>query len=595
MNFSAILIPVAIVLGALVAIGIILSRLYRRAEKDRAYVRTGLGGQKVVLDGGSLILPVFHNLAYVNLQTLRLDVSRKDQDALITKDRMRVDIAVEFYVRVKPDGNSIALAAQTLGNRTNNAEELRELVEAKFVDALRGVAATMDLAELQENRQQFVQTVQTSVARDLEQNGLELESASLTRLDQTNFEFFNPNNAFDAEGLTALTKITELKKQERNQTVRTAEVNVAQQDLEARQRTLEIERQKQEAALNQERDIANKTAATRAEKANKEADARQSEEMARIQAEQAIQLRQAAAKQAQDTAKIEADLAVQQRRIQAEQAAAIANQERQIAVAKKSEEESRAKASAEDARAIATSAEEGVITAREIAKAERERQITVIAAKKDAERDAAHITIAADADKQAAANRADAKRIEAQAEADAVRLHAEAKAKEYEVEAAGQKSINEARNALGPAIIELEIMKERLRIIPMALAEAVKPMEKIGDVKIIDFGGRGFPGNGAGSPLGGTAGAATNGGNPAENLVNALMQYRLQSPLIDQLLKQAGMEGGDPVRAALSALGGAAAAEAAAHGDGAHAAAPRADAPAATDGKSKDSGGKAKR
>jgi flotillin len=552
---TSLIIPIVLILAALITIGIILSRLYRRAEKDRAYVRTGLGGQRVVLDGGSLVLPVFHNLAFVNLQTLRLDVSRKDEDALITKDRMRVDIAVEFYVRVKPDGSSIALAAQTLGDRTNNAEELRQLVEAKFVDSLRGVAATMDLAELQENRSQFVQKVQTSVAADLEQNGLELESASLTRLDQTDFKFFNPNNAFDAEGLTALTKITEAKKQERNQTVRTAEVNIAQQDLEARQRTLEIERQKQEAALNQQRDIANKTAGTRAETAEKEAVARQAEELARIQSEQAIQLRQAEAQQAQETAKIEADLAIQQRRIQAEQTAAIANQERQIAVAQKSEEESRARASAEEARAIATSAEEGVVTAREVAKAERDRQIIVIAAKKEAERDAAHVTIAAEADKTAATNRADAKRIEAQAEADAIRARAEAKAKEYEVEAAGQKAINEARNALSQAIIELEITKERLRVIPAALAEAVKPLEKIGDVKIIDFGGRGVPLNGTGSPAGAITGAAANGGgNPAENLVNALMQYRLQSPLIDQLLAQAGLHGPDPLKAALSAL-----------------------------------------
>jgi flotillin len=551
---TSLIIPIVVIVAALITIGIILSRLYRRAEKDRSYVRTGLGGQRVVLDGGSLVLPVFHNLAWVNLQTLRLDVSRKDEDALITKDRMRVDIAVEFYVRVKPDASSIALAAQTLGDRTNNAEELRKLVEAKFVDSLRGVAATMDLAELQENRAQFVQKVQTSVAADLEQNGLELESASLTRLDQTDFKFFNPNNAFDAEGLTALTKITEAKKQERNQTVRTAEVNIAQQDLEARQRTLEIERQKQEAALNQQRDIANKTAATRAETAEKEAVARQAEELARIQSEQAIQLRQAEAQQAQETAKINADLAIQQRRIQAEQTAAIANQERQIAVAQKSEEESRARASAEEARAVATAAEEGVVTAREVAKAERDRQITVIAARKEAERDAAHVTIAAEADKTAAANRADAKRIEALAEADAIRARAEAKAKEYEVEAAGQKAINEARNALSQAIIDLEITKERLRVIPAALAEAVKPLEKIGDVKIIDFGGRGMPLNGA--PAGAAVGAGNGAGNPAENLVNALMQYRLQSPLIDQLLAQAGLHGPDPLKAALGALSG---------------------------------------
>ena len=52
---------------------------------------------------------------------------------------MRVDIGAEFYVRVKPDASSIALAAQTLGSRTNNAGELRELIEAKFVDGLRSV------------------------------------------------------------------------------------------------------------------------------------------------------------------------------------------------------------------------------------------------------------------------------------------------------------------------------------------------------------------------------------------------------------------------------------------------------------------------
>jgi flotillin len=84
------------------------------------------------------------------------------------------------------------LAAQTLGDRTNNAEQLRELVEAKFVDALRSVAATMSLTDLQEKRANFVQAVQTAVARDLELNGLELESASLTKLDQTDTKYFTP-------------------------------------------------------------------------------------------------------------------------------------------------------------------------------------------------------------------------------------------------------------------------------------------------------------------------------------------------------------------------------------------------------------------
>src|ERR1041384_4059634 len=353
--FSALLIPVLIIIAALIGIGFVVARLYRRAEKDRSYVRTGFGGQKVVLDGGSIVLPIFQSIAWVKLPTPRVDVRRDSQDAMITKDRMRVDSSVEFYVRVKPDANSIALAAQTLGNRTNDAEELRALVEAKFVDSLRGVAATMALAELQENRAQFVQKVQTSVAADLEQNGLELESASLTRLDQTNFEFFNPNNAFDAEGLTALTKITEAKRQERNQTVRAAEVNIAQQDLDARQKTLEIERQKKEAELNQQRDIVNKSAATRAESALKEAEAQRAEATAKIEAEQSIAERQALAKKVQESATIDAQLVIAQKQTEADRTAEtlriakqrdveLADQDRSIVVAAKSQEQSVAQA-----------------------------------------------------------------------------------------------------------------------------------------------------------------------------------------------------------------------------------------------------------
>ena len=281
-------VPAALILVAIFVIGMIVGRLYHRAEKDRAYVRTGFGGQKVVVDGGSVVLPIFQSIAWVNLQTLRLDVHRDSQDAMITKDRMRVDIGVEFYVRVKPDASSIALAAQTLGERTNDVAQLRELVEAKFVDALRSVAATMSLADLQEKRSDFVKAVQAAVATDLELNGLELESASLTKLDQTDTKFFNPNNAFDAEGLAALTKIVEAKRQERNQTVRNAEVAIAQQDLDATQKTLEILRLKKDAELSQERDIANKTAETRAAAALKEAEASRAEAEAKISAQQSI-------------------------------------------------------------------------------------------------------------------------------------------------------------------------------------------------------------------------------------------------------------------------------------------------------------------
>jgi flotillin len=548
--------PALLVVIALVGIGIVLARLYRRSEKDRAYVRTGFGGQKVVLDGGSLVLPVFHSIAFVNLQTLRLDVRRDNAEAMISKDRMRVDIGVEFYVRVKPDASSIGLAAQTLGNRTNDAALLRELVEAKFVDALRSVAATMTLADLQEQRAAFVKSVQSTVSSDLELNGLELESASLTKLDQTDTKYFNPNNAFDAEGLTALTKITEAKRQERNLTVRNAEVAIAQQDLDAKQKTLEIERQKKEAELNQQRDIVNKSATTRAESALKEAEAQRAEATAKIEAEQSIAERQALAKKVQESAGIDAALAIAQKQTEADRTAEtlriakqrdveLADQDRSIVVATKSQEQSVAQAKAEEAKALATSAQESVETARKIAIAERDRQTAVIMARQQAEQEATKITVAAEAEKEAAENKAQAIKISAQAEADAAKIAAEAQEKTYAVEAEGQRKINEARNAMSTAVIELEITKERLRILPLALAEIVKPMEKIGEVKIIDMGG-GLPrshGMGGGSA-----------GGKADSLLDTLLSYRAQSPVIDSLLKEAGfVVDGNPVTSLISA------------------------------------------
>src|ERR1700740_896546 len=152
-------VPVLIAVIAIFVVGVMIAKLYKRSTRDEAYVRTGLGGQKVVRHGGSLVLPIFHSTAAVNLKALRLEVARGGPDSLITKDRMRVDIGAEFYLRVKPDSSSIALAAQTLGNRTNDAAELRELVEAKFVDGLRSVAATMNLQELQEQSANFVKAV----------------------------------------------------------------------------------------------------------------------------------------------------------------------------------------------------------------------------------------------------------------------------------------------------------------------------------------------------------------------------------------------------------------------------------------------------
>lgn len=384
----------AVVIIALMVLGLILARLYRRASKEIAFVRTGFGGEKVVMNGGALVLPVVHETMPVNMNTVRLAVERKNADALITLDRLRIDVKAEFYVRVRPDREAIAMAAQTLGMRTMHSENLKELVEGKFVDALRSVAAGMTMNQLHEQRSDFVQKVQQVSSADLAMNGLELESVSLTGLDQTSIEHFNANNAFDAEGLTKLTEQIELRKKARNDIEQDTRVQIEAKNLEAQRQSFLIARDNEFARLEQEREIEMRRAEQTSEIARQQSERQREADQARI-----------AAKQVTDAAQIEADRAVQEARIAQTQALEIARQEQQIAVQNKSREESQAKAEADKARAAAVAAEEQVTTARETEVAERAKRIELIEAAKEAERGAIGVKVQAEAEKQAAADR----------------------------------------------------------------------------------------------------------------------------------------------------------------------------------------------
>src|SRR5437867_11197876 len=86
----------AVILGLVVAAIIVaivvwlMNWLYLRSSKERAFVRTGLGGQRVVMNGGAFVLPIVHEVVPVNMNTLRLEVARGRDKALIHQDRMRV-------------------------------------------------------------------------------------------------------------------------------------------------------------------------------------------------------------------------------------------------------------------------------------------------------------------------------------------------------------------------------------------------------------------------------------------------------------------------------------------------------------------------
>jgi len=510
---------------------------YRRATKETAFVRTGLLGQKVVMNGGAFVVPIFHDVTLVNMRTQRIGVPLTRDSAIITKDRMRVDVVADFFVRVEPEARAVATAAQGIGRRLMDADGLRDMVEGKFVDTLRSVAAEMTMEDLHEKRSEYARRVREVVTPTLATSGLQLEAVSLIQLDQTNMEYFNPSNAFDAEGLTRLTEEIERRKKKRNDIEQDTLIAIRNKNLETEKLALDIDRETQIARIAQEREVEIERAAQRAQLAAERATRELQTQQADISLQEGVERSRVAQQLAIDTQRILRETELQRLEVERRKALEMAEQTRTIAVAEQSRRQSEAQAAAERARAVAIAAEEEVFTTRELAVAERSKKVQLIAAAQEAERESTRLLIAASADKQAAAERAEAARLLAQGDADAERIRALAEKIRHEVEAEGQRLMNEAQNVLSPEARASMLRRLLIEHLEAIVRESVKPLEKIDEIKILQVDGL----------LGGAGGGGTNGSlqqSLSDQIVNSALRYRAQGPLIDKLLKEIGLPAG---------------------------------------------------
>lgn len=491
---------------SVVALGLIalaLTKLYKRATKEVVFIRTGFGGEKVVMDGGALILPILHETQDINMTTLKLIVSRKNEQALITQDRLRVDINAEFYLRVKSTKEAISVAAQTLGAKTLNEVDLLKLMEGKLVDVLRSTAAGMNMSELHEKRSEFVQKVQQSVAEDLIKNGLELEAISLTGLDQTDIKFFNEQNVFDAEGLKKIVEQTELRKKERNDIQQTTRIEIEQKNLHTEKESLLIKQAAEEAKIIQETNITNKKAEQEAEVVKMHEEKKKEAALVSIRTTKEVEQQ-----------RIETDKAVKESEINTSKQIAILEQEKQIAISLKSQEELKAKTAEDEVRAEQITASEKIKTAEVTEIANRDKELALIEARKIKE----------------------SLIIEAQGKSEAILSIAEAKKKEYEIDANGKKALTEAENAISQDILKFRLQEALIKVLPQIVEQMVRPMENIDSIKIIDANGL----IGGGSQ--GVAGSVTNGPKSfANDILDATLKHKAYTPMLNNLMSDLDM------------------------------------------------------
>ncbi len=517
---------IIIALVVIVVVLAIFAKFYQRATQEISLVKTGIGGRKVVVDGGAIAIPWFHEVSKVNMQTLRLEVQRAGDSSLITNDKLRVDVGAEFYVSVQPTADDIALAAQTLGNRTFNPDALRELIEGKLVDALRAVAAQFTMDELHANRGDFVDKVRESLLDSLARNGLALDTVSLTALDQTPFGSLDENNAFNAVGMRKLAEVIAKSKKERAEIDSDADVSVRRAAMEASKRKLEIELEEQQAEIAQVQQIESLKARQLAEVAKEKAESEREAAQARIKMEQDIR-----------AADIAREQKIREAEIAHERDVALANQARDISLAEKSQEQSKAKATADMAKADGVKAAEAIATARALADAERRREVAIIAAQQEGQVRGNQLRMAAASEKDAAVDRAEARRAQAKADADASEILAAAKRQQLIAEAEGQEALANATNVYTDSAIALKLDLARIETLPKVVSEMVRPAEKIDSIKIHHVSGLGRN-TGTGAIQDGQTVSEKSAINQA---VDSVMDMAVQVPALKKIGEELGI------------------------------------------------------
>jgi flotillin len=512
----------SIIIFIVIAILVILflNRYYRKATREISIVRTGMGGQKVVLDGGCLSLPFLHKIAEVNMRTSKLEVERLGPKSIITKDRLRVDISAEFYVRVQSTDEGVATAAQALAGKSFRVSDLEEILEGKLVDAMLSVAARYTMDELQDNRAGYAREITEMLSDNLAQNGLMVESVSLSKIDQTPFHALDENNAFNALGMRRLAEIIAVNKKERAVIEADADVSVRQSQLDATKRKLTISREEEEAMIVQLREIEIARTRSAAETAEEQASSEKRREEARISRELEVRL-----------SEIARDTELRHQTLESELNSALKKSENTVLLAAKKVEESIAEAAAITAKAGEAEAEEKVKTLRETAVAEREKKLALIRAAEQAEVDdtrvkseAGTIVSMAEAQARATLDKANASRD---------RLLAEA---------VGQAAVIAAENTQSPELIAMKLDEARLRALPEVMERMMKPAEKIESIRINHMTGFSGANGGGGDGLG-------NGDKSTVNqVVDSVLSMALQLPAVQKLGEEIGMNISDGVR-----------------------------------------------
>ena len=469
----------------------------RKIQPGRAGIKTGWGGLKVSFDW-MIRMPLVQTYHIMDISVKKLEIARKGKDGLVCKDNIRADITVAFYIRVDATEESVRKVAQMLTpERVSDVDQLRELFEATFSEALKTAGKQMEFHELFTERITFRDQIQNTIGKDLD--GFLLQDVAIDYLEQTPLDQHDPSNVLDSEGIKKITEITQRERVVANEFTQRAQVQVEKENADA-------DIAKREQKRRNEEDTAKQNRAVTEIKANEEAEARkviearrQEVEAKRLEADESIRLRtedmnravqerEFTVRKEKQRLEQEATQEGEEARVRRERTVSLAEMDKEVKVAEAAVEGERKRAVvvAEQKAVVQQEEEKTNLEARMTA--ERVREVTLIEAEMIAKKGQVEKVVASEAQKEADRNLAEAEKIKIITAADASReaavrdaerlqtmADAEAKASDKKRHAMEQQAEGQAAQEAAAGLAEARVITAKAGA-KKADAEAVKAM-----------------------------------------------------------------------------------------------------------------------
>jgi uncharacterized membrane protein YqiK len=575
-----------------VFIAALFSAFLKKAAPGTALVKTGFGlGEAAISTSSAIVIPLLHKHEVIDMTVKTVRLRRREHDSLSCADGIRAEVEVDFYIKINPIDEDIRRVANSVGcTRASNLDTIRELFEAKFSDALKTAGSKLTFDQLYQNRKEFKTQILIALGQegdaDIVLNGYRLDDVAIQYLEQLPLNKHDGNNVLDSKGIKEIAQRTSSEAEAANQRLNEKNVRIAEQNQVAESRQLEIDQDLSFKRAKQRREIDEMAAKERAlaEKTKQEQSAL--EERANIARMLEVQIAEQKKQEETNIAEKAKERAIAVAEEEKAKAIELAKIQRESAIAEQTKEKLAMleKTALQEAEKI--KAEEQAVTVKAVETANRQKQISVIAAEQEAQVTLTSQKVEADVkaynllkesqarleaaeldllsvEKQARTEIIDAekeskkeliaKNVEADMEAyklrtiAAARLEAadlEAKAAAKEADAIRNIGIANAdtlaarlmaENSIGKNKIMADAIQALIPLIPQIVERLMAPAEKIDSIKFLQINGM--------EKMGGSQSDYSNTGNgpltvsPMNNIFNTLLGVGMAMPLIKEIMK----------------------------------------------------------